>query len=154
MKWAITSWFPVGYGGFSFWQFWHTFTSCSQHQLDPGKKHPQESGMACLALDVCLVWLSQFMSLPGALVPVQSIDGFFAHHWEPCPEVQFIIPSKLVSVVTSNSVYSECLIFPFQGFFVFLPWNSFWCSFKGSSVEMERTALAWAADLSSLLFWK
>lgn len=81
--------------------------------------------MACLALGVCDVWLSQFMNLPGTLVPVQSIDGFLAHHWKPCPEVQFIIPSKLVSVVTSNSVYHECLIFPFQGFFCFSPMEQF-----------------------------
>lgn len=61
----------MGCGGFSFDDF--VTHSLPQHQLDPGKKHPGESSMACQALDVCEVWLRQFMDLSGVLVAVYNL---------------------------------------------------------------------------------
>lgn len=58
------------------------------------------------------------MNLPGTLVAVQSVHGFLAHHWEPCPEGQFRVPSKLVSLVTSNSLFTASVLFShFRAFF-------------------------------------
>lgn len=89
--------------------------------------------MACLALDVCELWLSQFMNLSGTLVAVQSIHHFLAHHQKPRNSLAFqdmsrsTVYSSLQTRFCSNfeqSVYSVCVLLShFRA--LFLPWSSF-----------------------------
>lgn len=81
--------------------------------------------MACLALDVCELWLSQFMNLSGTLVAVQSIHHFLAHHQKPRNSLAFqdmsrsTVYSSLQTRFCCNFEQSVCSVcyFPISGLF-------------------------------------
>lgn len=100
------------------------------------------------------------MNLSGAVVAVQSVHDFLAHHQKPCNCLAFqdmsrsTIYSSFQTCFCCNfeqSVYCVCLIFPFQGFFS----SHGAVSGAHSKTEMGRwreLLLLGQQDLSSLLF--
>lgn len=115
--------------------------------------------MACLALDMCELWLSQVMNVSGTLVAVQSVHHFLAHHQKPRNSLAFqdmsrsTVYSSLQTCFCCNfgqSVYSVSVIFPFQG--SFSPMEQFLMLIQRQQCEDRENCSCLGKDLSSLLF--